>query len=194
MDVFVRLWVPAAADIRSVESALCDHMMTHNVPPPFTDDLQNEVFRRFGSQGQHSFYRFRIVFPRGPVEMAEHIPSFRMAPPPVAVPYRASMTRNVEPHLRMDPENPFSNPPFIVPLAERGLLIVQRNRRRPRRDVVLDSHKCTKMDTCSVCLETMEIGADVCALPCAHVFHKNCIEQWARRKSTCPMCRREMLN
>ena len=196
MDVFVRLWVPSAADIQSVENALCNHMMTHNVPPPFTDDLQNEVFRQFGSEGSHSFYRFRIVFPRGPVEMSEHIPSFRMAPPPVTVPYRASMTRQVEPHLRMDPNNPFFNPSFVVPLAERGLLIIERNRRnRERRpNIVLESHKCSKIDTCAVCLEPMKIGDDVCTLQCAHTFHKGCIERWAQQKSTCPMCRQEMSN
>lgn len=48
-----------------------------------------------------------------------------------------------------------------------------------------------KEGLCVVCLEHFEEGQDVVYWPqCRHVFHKNCIENWIRRKRTCPTCKR----
>lgn len=44
-----------------------------------------------------------------------------------------------------------------------------------------------KETNCSICLdEGME---EICILPCKHVFHKECIEDWLKRRPTCPTCR-----
>lgn len=44
--------------------------------------------------------------------------------------------------------------------------------------------------TCSVCLEALQRGDQVVALPpCAHVFHVDCITAWLATKSKCPTCR-----
>jgi hypothetical protein len=43
-------------------------------------------------------------------------------------------------------------------------------------------------NTCCVCLCDMNSGETCCKLPCKHVFHKDCIDNWARRKSQCPLC------
>ena len=40
---------------------------------------------------------------------------------------------------------------------------------------------------CYICLETL-VGA-VCVVPCMHRFCGRCVEFWARRKKTCPVCR-----
>jgi len=43
---------------------------------------------------------------------------------------------------------------------------------------------------CSICIETYRIGVRVKSLPrCTHIFHANCIDQWLKRKTTCPLCR-----
>lgn len=47
---------------------------------------------------------------------------------------------------------------------------------------------------CGVCLAPAE-GAEealltLTELPCAHVFHANCVNQWFMNHRTCPMCRR----
>jgi hypothetical protein len=44
-------------------------------------------------------------------------------------------------------------------------------------------NKCTKTDTCSICLE----DSNEVQLNCGHVFHKDCITQII--KNSCPMCR-----
>ena len=41
---------------------------------------------------------------------------------------------------------------------------------------------------CSICLEEGFVG-EICILPCKHVFHKECIDDWLQRRPTCPSCR-----
>ena len=45
-------------------------------------------------------------------------------------------------------------------------------------------------EQCAICLTEMNSGDDVqvVALPCTHMFHRTCMNQW--EKPTCPMCRR----
>eukprot|EP00746_Dinoflagellata_sp_MGD_P154601 gnl/MRDRNA2_/MRDRNA2_84921_c0_seq3.p1 gnl/MRDRNA2_/MRDRNA2_84921_c0~~gnl/MRDRNA2_/MRDRNA2_84921_c0_seq3.p1 ORF type:complete len:232 (+),score=36.04 gnl/MRDRNA2_/MRDRNA2_84921_c0_seq3:102-797(+) len=42
--------------------------------------------------------------------------------------------------------------------------------------------------TCCICLCDMSVGETCCKMPCNHVFHKECIDNWARRKNQCPLC------
>ncbi|KAL6280181.1 hypothetical protein ACE6H2_017062 [Prunus campanulata] len=41
---------------------------------------------------------------------------------------------------------------------------------------------------CVICLEGMLSGDQVTCLPCSHMFHANCIEQWLRYGHICPLC------
>ncbi|WP_422473466.1 RING-H2 finger protein [Endozoicomonas sp. ALB032] len=44
-------------------------------------------------------------------------------------------------------------------------------------------------DNCPVCLETFA-GREVMVLKqCKHMFHKDCLEPWLSKNSTCPSCR-----
>ena len=42
---------------------------------------------------------------------------------------------------------------------------------------------------CSVCIGDFEDGDVLRRLPCLHVFHQSCIDQWMTQHSTCPNCR-----
>ncbi|KAL1538345.1 RING-type E3 ubiquitin transferase [Salvia divinorum] len=45
---------------------------------------------------------------------------------------------------------------------------------------------------CSICLEEIETGDMALKMPCAHVFHGECIVLWLRRSLSCPLCRRQI--
>eukprot|EP00465_Bigelowiella_longifila_P010930 CAMPEP_0185252164 /NCGR_PEP_ID=MMETSP1359-20130426/1353_1 /TAXON_ID=552665 /ORGANISM="Bigelowiella longifila, Strain CCMP242" /LENGTH=395 /DNA_ID=CAMNT_0027834275 /DNA_START=120 /DNA_END=1307 /DNA_ORIENTATION=- len=42
-------------------------------------------------------------------------------------------------------------------------------------------------DKCAICLEVMTTRAK--RLPCRHIFHRHCLEQWVHQKRICPCCR-----
>ena len=45
---------------------------------------------------------------------------------------------------------------------------------------------------CSVCICDYEEGEVLRQLPCLHVFHQSCIDQWMTGHSSCPNCRRAL--
>jgi hypothetical protein len=45
---------------------------------------------------------------------------------------------------------------------------------------------------CSICLTPVEPAAVIFDLPCNHVFHEGCLKTWLEKKSTCPLCRKEI--
>lgn len=42
---------------------------------------------------------------------------------------------------------------------------------------------------CSVCMSDFEPDSSVRVLPCKHVFHMGCIDQWFERSNFCPNCK-----
>ncbi|XP_018595161.2 E3 ubiquitin-protein ligase Arkadia-like isoform X1 [Scleropages formosus] len=50
----------------------------------------------------------------------------------------------------------------------------------------------TEEDTeekCTICLSILEEGEDVRRLPCMHLFHQLCVDQWLLTNKKCPICR-----
>lgn len=45
---------------------------------------------------------------------------------------------------------------------------------------------------CFVCMEDFRENEDVQCIPCAHVFHKECIENAVKFSTKCPLCRQEI--
>lgn len=47
-------------------------------------------------------------------------------------------------------------------------------------------------EACSICLETPVVDDVVRRLPCMHVFHLQCIDEWLERQANCPICKMEL--
>merc|ERR1719414_2142179 len=44
---------------------------------------------------------------------------------------------------------------------------------------------------CSICLEAWSPSDVAPCIPCGHLFHEACAEEWCKRSSQCPVCRAE---
>lgn len=55
----------------------------------------------------------------------------------------------------------------------------------------------TATDECSICLLSYNPGQTICLAKnplCKHVFHHDCIEEWLKDHSDCPLCRVNLVN
>lgn len=58
-----------------------------------------------------------------------------------------------------------------------------------RHDVVRSCNEC------AICLEDFQVGQFCQVFPmCKHIFHSDCIDRWLQKKSTCPICRKCILD
>ena len=50
------------------------------------------------------------------------------------------------------------------------------------------------LENCLICMENYKMNEYKRILPdCKHYFHKKCIDKWLKKKSSCPICRAELL-
>ena len=47
--------------------------------------------------------------------------------------------------------------------------------------------------TCAICIQGFEKDQVIYKLPCGHIFHKHCLDPWFEKKSTCPICRLDLV-
>lgn len=52
-----------------------------------------------------------------------------------------------------------------------------------------EGHTTTDQTQCMICLSEFEAGEEVRGLPCSHVFHASCVDEWLRRCTDCPICK-----
>jgi len=92
-------------------------------------------------------------------------------------------------------------------------IIIQRNseeqevRKPPTSEKVLNNLKRFKMvekyskkdgknkkefPNCCICISDIKLGELTIMLPCAHMFHDNCVVSWLKTNNTCPVCRFEL--
>ncbi|ORC85392.1 zinc finger protein, predicted [Trypanosoma theileri] len=57
-----------------------------------------------------------------------------------------------------------------------------------REDIIAQLEKDGQC-VCSICQESFVANAEVCRLPCGHMFDVPCLERWLGRTRTCPNCR-----
>ena len=52
----------------------------------------------------------------------------------------------------------------------------------------------TKMEppACTVCCDSINVGAKGMFMPCGHIYHPDCLTPWLETQNTCPVCRFEL--
>jgi len=60
--------------------------------------------------------------------------------------------------------------------------------------VKVSSHDIEKNESneCSICLDALVIGEPALRIPCGHLFHEDCVEDWLKKSNECPVCRYEL--
>lgn len=58
--------------------------------------------------------------------------------------------------------------------------------------VILFSELETDEKSCSICLDEFVPESQLYTIPCKHLFHKACIEDWVAENYKCPVCRGEI--
>lgn len=51
---------------------------------------------------------------------------------------------------------------------------------------------CRQEEQCVICRMEFEVGEDVKVLPCKHLFHPACVDQWLHINKACPICSQEV--
>ena len=41
---------------------------------------------------------------------------------------------------------------------------------------------------CVICLQEMKTNEELSIIACGHIYHTECIQQWAKKKRLCPLC------
>ncbi|XP_055848402.1 uncharacterized protein LOC129913651 [Episyrphus balteatus] len=80
--------------------------------------------------------------------------------------------------------------PTMRPNRGASLEIIERNTlphkyKRIRRESESDEDA----EKCAICLSLFEIDNEVRRLPCMHLFHTECVDQWLVTNKHCPICR-----
>lgn len=63
----------------------------------------------------------------------------------------------------------------------------------PTKNIKVDDNEVQDAECCAVCIEPYKISDTLRILPCAHEFHRSCIDPWLLEHRTCPMCKMDIL-
>ena len=53
--------------------------------------------------------------------------------------------------------------------------------------------KAGEEEKCPICLIDLEHNEEIRSLPCKHIFHPSCIDTWLVKNSSCPICKRDVM-
>ncbi|PIN04079.1 Ubiquitin--protein ligase [Handroanthus impetiginosus] len=56
----------------------------------------------------------------------------------------------------------------------------------------LENATLLESGNCAICLEEFVNGGESVAMPCSHIFHRDCIKKWLSTSHYCPICRFQM--
>ncbi|XP_071760776.1 E3 ubiquitin-protein ligase ARK2C isoform X3 [Centroberyx gerrardi] len=62
-------------------------------------------------------------------------------------------------------------------------------KRKPLELKIGEEEETDVDEKCTICLSMLEDGEDVRRLPCMHLFHQGCVDQWLATSRKCPICR-----
>ena len=67
----------------------------------------------------------------------------------------------------------------------------RRKHRKFLKNRLLSQRLLSNSDECSICLERYKVDDSITELPCSHLYHRSCIEQWfvEETNNNCPICR-----
>lgn len=114
-----------------------------------------------------------------------------LVPPPlVPLPLLARhMSARLQDYLRVVEERHLTH-------ASRGATqdMIERNTfphkyRRVRKQPLSEADIDDSSEKCTICLSEFETDEDVRRLPCMHLFHIDCVDQWLSTNKRCPICR-----
>lgn len=94
-------------------------------------------------------------------------------------------------YFRFDPDSPLT----LFGFQEVAKLVLHLGIRplSHQRIARIATHNAHRVErTCAICLVT-DCEENWTELDCNHAFHTHCIRRWLYAKSTCPMCRMEIL-
>ncbi len=99
----------------------------------------------------------------------------------------------------MIPFMDFTNDNFFSAFNIQELIERLRNRDNPTDQEILNELPETKIDdinkldpekkNCVICLEDFKNGDKATVLPCIHLFHTSCIQNWLKTQNSCPICK-----
>jgi len=84
------------------------------------------------------------------------------------------------------------NQPQGTPPASEKLIDSVHKIKMNSRYTKLNDKNEMEYPTCHICLVETAKDEDCFVLPCEHVFHSGCIEQWLKLHNNCPVCRSEL--
>jgi len=58
--------------------------------------------------------------------------------------------------------------------------------------VKIDAAQVDSKESCCICFLDYDLDENVMKLPCEHLYHKDCILNWFKIRSTCPKCRLDL--
>uniref|UniRef100_A0A0K0DLD4 E3 ubiquitin-protein ligase ZNRF1 n=1 Tax=Angiostrongylus cantonensis TaxID=6313 RepID=A0A0K0DLD4_ANGCA len=95
---------------------------------------------------------------------------------------RGNFSRRSMPVFMMDMTCPICHKTVPSDEADVHLVMCLTRPKITYNDDVLTEDK----GECSICLEEMLTGAIIARLPCLCIYHKQCIDDWFKRKNCCP--------